>query len=465
MNNLQVDNIESVKTAESLLSGNKMGIMPVGKLILTMSLPAMISMLIQAFYNIIDSIFVAQLSDDALTAISIVFPVQMMLVAVGVGTGVGVNSLISRRLGERNTKAANLAATHGFLLSFFNWLIFAVFGLFFVKPFIEAFSDKPAVIEYGTQYLSIITVFSLFICIQFNVEKILQATGNMIFPMAANLIGAIIKIILNPVLVFGLLGAPQLGIKGAAIATVTGNFLSMTMGLILLFGKKHEVRITLKGFRINKMTLKNIYAVGLPAIIMQSVASVMIAGLNGILIKFSDAAVAVLGVYFRLQSFVFMPVFGMTQGVMPIMGYNYGAREKDRLIKTFKISFLLALTLMIIGLMIFQIFAPAFMVLFNASPEMEEIGISALRIISVCFLPAAFGIMSSTLFQATGHGILSLIVSLLRQLILILPLAFILSKIGGLGYFWYAFPLAEFLSLISSSFFLNYLYNKEIKKM
>ncbi len=245
---------------------------------------------------------------------------------------------------------------------------------------------------------------------------------------------------------------------------MNGNNINWT-DVTFNIGNGNITTFYLRNFRINKMTLKNIYAVGLPAIIMQSVASLMIAGLNGILIKFSDAAVAVLGVYFRLQSFVFMPVFGMTQGVMPIMGYNYGAREKDRLLKTFKISFLSALTLMTIGLMIFQIFAPAFMVLFNASPEMEEIGIRALRIISVCFLPAAFGIMSSTLFQATGHGILSLIVSLLRQLILILPLAFILSKIGGLGYFWYAFPLAEFLSLISSSFFLNYLYNKEIKKM
>lgn len=452
-------------STEAPVALNKMGTMPVGKLVLTMSMPAMISMLIQAFYNVIDSVFVAQLGEEALAAISLIFPVQMLLVSVGVGTGVGVNSLISRRLGERNFEAANQAATHGFLLSFINWFIFAIFGLFFVEPFIRAFSSNPLVIEYGSQYLSIITVFSLFICIQFNVEKILQATGNMIFPMVCSLIGAALKITLNPILVFGLLGAPRLGVAGAAIATVTGNCLAMIFGLTILFGKTHEVKITLKDFHIQKNTLKNIYAVGLPAIIMQSIGSIMIAGLNGILIKYSEAAVAVLGVYFRLQNFIFMPVFGLTQGTMPIMGYNYGARQKHRLMLTYKISFFAAFTLMALGLIIFQVFPVSFMNLFNASSEMMEIGVRALRIISICFLPAAYGIICSTLFQATGYGILSLLVSLLRQLVLVLPLAWFLSRFWGLDSFWFAFPLAEIFSVLASFLFFRHLYQKEIRDL
>lgn len=442
-----------------------MGVMPEGRLVLTMSIPAIMSMLIQAFYNVIDSIFVAQLGEDALTAISLVFPVQMLLVAICVGTGVGVNSLIARRLGQRDNEGANHAATHGFLLSFVNWLVFAVFGLFFVDDFMRIFSNNPAVIEYGTKYLSIAMVFSLFMCIQFNVEKILQATGNMIFPMFCSLTGAVVKIILNPILLFGLFGVPSFGISGAASATIIGNGCAMTMGLIFLFRFKHEVKISLVGFRPRKKTLGDIYAVGIPTIVMQSLSSVMIAGLNGILIGYSEAAVAVLGVYFRLQNFVFMPVFGLMQGAMPIFGYNFGARFKSRLIRSYKITFLIAFLIMSCGLLLFQLFPEALMALFNASDEMMTIGVRALRVVSICFLPAAFGITCSTMFQATGHGLMSLCETLLRQLIVILPLSAILAHFFGLDYFWFAFPLSEVSALGVAIFFMKRLYKKEIKDL
>ena len=447
------------------MSENKMGIMSEGRLLLTMSVPAMLSMLIQAFYNVIDSIFVAQLGEDALTAISLVFPVQMLLIAVGVGTGVGINSVIARRLGERNIESANDAATHGFILAVVNWAVFAIFGLFFVRSFLGAFSDSLVVIEYGTQYLSIITVFSLFLMIQLNIEKILQATGNMVLPMICSLIGAIVKIIFNPILVFGLMGAPELGIRGAAIATVGGNLVAMTLGLTLLFGRSHEISIRFKGFRFKARTLKDIYIVGVPAIAMQSIGSVMVAGLNVILIQYSQAAVAVLGVYFRLQNFIFMPVFGMMQGAMPIFGFNFGAKKKDRLIRSFKWTTLFAASLMLTGTIVFLIFPTAFMALFNASEEMMAIGVRALRILSLCFVPAAFGITNSTLFQALGHGVLSLLVSLLRQLILILPLAWLLGHFFGLDAIWYSFPLAEGFAIFASAWFLRYLYKKEIKDL
>ena len=444
---------------------NKMGVMPEGRLVWTMSLPAIFSMLIQAFYNVIDSIFVAQLGEDALTAISLVFPLQMLLVAIGVGTGVGVNSLISRRLGQRNKDGANKAATHGFLLSFVNWFLFAIFGLFFVDDFLRAFSDNPAVIEYGTDYLSIVTVFSLFMFIQFNVEKILQATGNMIFPMICSLIGAAVKIALNPILLLGLLGSPAFGISGAASATIIGNAVAMSIGLVFLFRFKHEVKIELSGFRVHPKTLHDIYAVGVPGIIMQALASVMIGGLNAILIIYSESAVAVLGVYFRLQNFIFMPVFGLMQGAMPIFGYNFGARIKSRLIRTYKFTFVFAMAIMILGFLLFQTFPEFLMSLFKASDEMMDIGVRALRIVSICFLPAAFGITSSTLFQATGHGLMSLIVSLLRQLIIVLPLSAILAHFFGLDYFWYAFPLSEVFALSAEVYFLRRLYVKEIRPL
>ncbi len=344
---------------------NKMGHMPVGKLMLGMSIPAMFSMITHALkkaaqempiINIVNSIFVGMIGESALASVTLIFPVQMLLISIGVGTGIGLNSLISRRLGEQNIVEANMAANHGLLLALINWVIFAVFGLLFSRGFVELFTDNPVIIADGTSYCFIISVFSLFIMIQIKAEKILQATGNMVLPMICSLVGTTANIILDPILIFGLFGAPELGVTGAAIATVTAQFLAMSVSLFFLFFKKHEIKINLHHFKINWRVLKEIYRVGFPSIVMQAIGSVMIVGLNAILISFSEAAVAVLGVYFRLQSFIFMPIFGLTQGAMPIFGYNFGAKNKKRLTEAFKIALITALNIMTIGMILFQLF-------------------------------------------------------------------------------------------------------------
>lgn len=444
---------------------NKMGVMPIGRLVFTMSLPAMFSMLVHALYNVVDSIFVAQLGEAALAAVTIVFPLQMFFISVAIGTGIGVNSLIARRLGARLYDEANLAANHGIVLGICNWVLFALIGIFFSAPYVNLFTDNPLIAEYGTQYCSIVLIFSLPACVSAIIEKIFQSTGNMIYPMLIGLAGAATNIILDPILIFGLLGAPRLEVAGAAIATVIGQCVSLGLAMFFLLSKDHAVKISLRKFRFQATTLKNIYQVGLPSIIMQSIGSVMLTGFNAILASFSEAALAVLGVYFRLQSFIFMPVFGLNQGAMPIMGYNYGAQNKPRLMRAFKVSLCAAAGIMALGFIIFQVFPEPLLRLFNASDEMMSIGVPALRIISLCFLPAAFGIVSSALFQAIGYGMLSLWVSLLRQLILILPLAWILARTHGVGYVWFSFPLAEIGDIIACIFFLIYVYRKEIKNM
>ena len=443
---------------------NKMGNTPMLRLILSMSLPAMFSMLVQAMYNVVDSMFVAQIGENALTALSLVYPAQTLMIAVSVGTGVGINSLVSRKLGEGNHIAASSAANHGLILGFFSWVLFAILGFFFTKPFLSSFTSDASVLKMGCDYMYIVMIFSFGIFIEIAAEKILQATGNMIYPMVFQLIGAIINIILDPILIFGLLGFPQMGVAGAAIATVIGQILAMVYSLFIIFRKNHAVKISLRGFRFHWKTVRDIYSVGFPSIIMQAIMSVLVTGLNAILIAFSDAAVSVLGVYYRLQSFVFMPVFGMTQGVMPIMGYNFGARNKKRLMDALKLGSVIALIVMAIGLLIFMFLPDKLLMIFNASEEMMSIGVPALRIISLCFLPAALGIVFSTLFQAVGNGVYSLIVSVLRQLVLILPAAYLLSKLG-LGYVWYAFPFAELISFLVSILLFCRLNKKLIKPM
>lgn len=443
---------------------NKMGTMPIGKLMMTMSWPAMLSMLIQALYNVVDSIFVAMISESALTAVTLIFPIQMLLISVAVGTGVGVNSLIARRLGARKFEEADSAASHGFRISFINWAVFAVFGLLFSRTYMSAYSTSSYIIDNGSMYLMIIMSCSLFVFVQVNTEKVLQATGNMLMPMICSLSGAVINIVFDPILIFGLGPFPEMGIVGAAIATIAGQFVSMCLGLFLLFGHKHQVNIKIKGFKFSMDTVKDIYNVGFPAMLMQSIGSVMLFCINGIL-AFSETAVAVLGSYFRLQSFIFLPVFGLNQGAMPIMGYNYGARNKERLMKAYKVGLKIALVIMTLGMVVFLTMPAQLLGLFSASDNMLEIGIPALRTISLCFIPAAFGILTSTIFQATGHGMLSMWQALIRQLIGIVPLTWILIKIGGLSLVWWAFPLAEILGLIYSIIFLKRLYKSEIEPL
>lgn len=441
---------------------NKMGTMPVGKLIINMSWPAMLSMLIQAFYNIVDSWFLSMIGEEALTAVTYIFPVQMLMIAVGVGTGVGINSLISRRLGARLQEEADKAASHGYRLSFLNWTIFALFGIFLSGTFMNIFTDNTFILESGTSYLRIICICSVFVFVQMTTEKILQAEGNMIFPMLCSLSGAITNIVLDPLLIFGIGPFPEMGVTGAAVATVMGQLISLCLGQYLLFSRKHQVKVSLR-FKMEMSVFKEIYAVGAPSIVMQALASILQLGLNGILAGLSETAVAVNGVYGRVQSFIFMPVFGLNQGAMPVMGYNYGARNKERLMGAYKVAFTIAFGIMLIGFILFQVFPETFLSIFNASDNMYAIGVPAFRIISLCFIPASFGIITASLFQATGHGVMSLWMSLIRQMIGILPLAFIFSKAAGLPYVWAAFPAAEVLGVTFAVFALIRVYKNEIK--
>lgn len=445
---------------------NKMGTMPVRKLLMSMAWPAILSMTINAMYNVVDSIFVSRIGEDALTAVSLVNPIQMMIIAISVGSGVGINSLIARRLGAKNQEAADKAASTSIRIGLFNYLIFFVIGVFFAKPFISGYAEEGTFIfESACQYLQIVCIGSLFLNIQVVLEKVLQSTGNMVAPMKCSLTGAIVNVILDPILIFGLFGMPQMGVAGAALATIIGQMCGMIMGVSIVLRGEHLVNIKIKGFKMDWKIVADIYKVGLPSIVMQSIASVMIIFYNMILVVYSTTAVAVLGVYFRIQSFVFMPVFGLNQGAMPILGYNYGAKNKDRLMKTYKEAFKVALIVMAAGTLLFQAIPAQLLLIFDASEEMLRIGVPALRLISLCFIPAAFGIITGTLFQGTGHGVLSLYASVIRQLVGILPLAYILIKIGGVTLSWLAFPLAEILGLIYSAITLRWLYKKEISKL
>ena len=445
---------------------NKMGVMPIKKLLLNMAWPAILSMTISAMYNIVDSIFVAQISEDALTAVSIVNPIQMLIIALSVGSGVGINSLIARKLGAKKQAEADQAASTGLRIGILNYLVFLVIGVFFTGVFVSSYADKGTYIyDEAVKYMAIVCIGSLFLNVQVVFEKILQATGNMIGPMICSLTGAIVNVILDPILIFGLLGAPEMGVAGAAIATVIGQFCGMTVGAVITFKGDHLVTLTIRGFKVDWKIVADIYKVGLPSIVMQSIGSAMIIFYNKILVDFSTTAVAVLGVYFKIQSFVFMPVFGLNQGAMPIIGYNYGARDKARLMEAYKEALKVALVVMALGMLLFQLMPTQLLQMFKASDEMLRIGVPALRIISICFIPAAFGIITGTLFQGTGHGVYSLFCSLIRQLIGILPLAYILIRIGGVTLSWASFPLAEILGLAYSAIMLRYLYKKEIETL
>ena len=451
----EVNIVENVKE-------NKMGYAPVLKLIVSMSLPAIFSMIIQALYNIVDSVFVSMYSMDGLTAVSLAFPIQMLLIAVSVGTGVGINSLVSRKLGEKNQHEADSAATHGIFLGICNWIVFLILGLTIVRPFINAFTDNPKIAEMGIDYLSIVMIYSFGCFIEVIIEKTLQATGNMIFPMIFMLTGALLNIALDPVFIFVM----DMGVKGAAVATVLGQIVSMILAVIILIFKKHAVKVSFKEVKLSLITVKNIYAVGIPAIVMQSITSLMLVLVNLILKKFSnsDIAISVLNVYFKLQSFVFMPCFGLNQGLLPIMGYNYGAKNKDRLIQALKYGLTIAFCIMTVGFTVFMTIPNILLGMFNADKEMMEIGCVALRIICVCFLPASVGIILISFFQATGHGMRSMLISLLRQLVVLVPSAFALSYVS-LNAVWFAFPIAEAMALLFAILLFINLYKKEIKTL
>lgn len=452
-------------------SQQKMGTMRMAPLIWNMSLPAIISMLINALYNIVDSAFVAHYSADALTAVSLVFPLQQLVIAVAVGSGVGVNSLMSRCLGAKENERAEQAAEHGLGLSILCGLIFVLIGFFGSRPFLAGFTNNPNVLEQAVQYSYIVVGLSVFVMIYIMCEKIQQATGNMIIPMCQGLIGSIANIILDPLLIFGIGPFPELGIQGAAIATVLGQAMGMIIGIWGVFFHQKVLKVRFVGWKIKLSMLKEIYQVGFPGIIMQSIASVLTAGMNIILIQFSEAAVTVLGIYFKLQTFVFMPVFGLNQGALPVMGYNFGAKNRDRLMSAYRVAVSYALIIMIIGTVVFQMFPEQMIGIFadpnnpEATAALVKLGVPALRIISLSFVFASFGIMNSTMFQAIGHGFASLVVSVFRQLLGILPVAVLLAKLFGLTAVWYAFPIAEAVALILSFFVLIRIDKRQLRKM
>lgn len=435
---------------------NKMGTMPIGKLLFNMSLPMMISMLVQALYNIVDSIFVAKLSENALTAVSLAFPLQTLLIAVGTGTGVGMNALLSKSLGEKNFKKANATASNAAILYFFSYLVFFILGFTIVRPFYasQIGNADQEIMELGIEYLSTVMIFSFGLLAQVFFERLLTSTGRTIFSMTSQLTGAITNIILDPILIFGLLGAPKMGVTGAAVATVIGQCVAALVAGFCNHRYNHDVKLKFHGFRLDFHIIGTIYAVGIPTIIMQSIGSVMTYCMNRILIEFSSTATAVFGVYFKLQSFFFMPVFGLNNGITPIIAYNYGAGQRKRMLKTIKLSMLVAFCLTFIGFLCFEGIPQILLSLFNASDDMLAIGIPALRIIGIHYLIAWFCIVSGTVFQALGKAFFSMIVSIMRQLFVLIPAAYILAKLGGLHVVWWSFPIAEVISLMVSSFFL-----------
>lgn len=465
MTEIGKDKIEKEEISQERMPENKMGTMPVNSLLISMSLPMVISMLVQALYNVVDSIFVSRISENALTAVSLAFPIQSLMIAIGAGTGVGVNALLSRSLGEKDYKKVNASAMNGIFLALISFIVFMILGFTIVTPFYQGQTSDAEIIKYGIEYLTIICTCSFGIYTQFIFERLLQSTGKTFYTMLTQGTGAIINIILDPILIFGLLGAPKMGVAGAAVATVIGQIVAGILAIIINLTKNDEVKLQIKGFKPSLHTIGQIYAVGIPSIIMQSIGSIMVYGMNKILMAFSSTATAVFGVYFKLQSFIFMPVFGLNNGMVPIIAYNYGAQKKSRLINTLKLSILYSVLIMAVGVVIFQLFPDRLFMLFDASEHMLSMGIPALRIISIHFILAGFCIICSSSFQALGNGIYSMIISICRQLVVLLPAAYLLSRLGNVNFVWWAFPIAEGMSLLLNVLFLININKKILSKM
>ena len=440
---------------------NIMGTMEINPLLVKLSVPMMISMLVQALYNVVDSVFVSWVSEEALTAVSLAFSLQNMMIAVGVGTGVGVNALLSKSLGEKNQKRANATAENGIFLSACSFLVFLVIGLTCIKPYFYAQTGDDAIALQGIRYLSVCCIFSLGLFTQTMGEKLLAATGRTQLSMISQLVGAVVNIILDPIFIFGYCGEALSGTTGAAVATVIGQFCGAGMTLYFNTRKNPDIQLDFKGFRPSAKAIGRIYAVGLPSIAMQCVGSLMTFGMNLILMAFSSTAVAVFGVYFKLQSFVFMPIFGLNNGMVPIISYNYGARRPERVKKTIRLAVCYAEGIMVLGFCIFEFFPGQVLGLFSASQAMLTIGIPAMRIICLHFLLAGTSIVLSSVFQALGNGLFSLIVSVCRQLFVLLPAAWLLAQTGNVNNVWWAFLIAEIVSVLMSLAFYAHI-NKTI---
>ncbi len=460
-----MENSIEKQTGAPLGRENIMGTMPVGALLAKLSVPMMISMLVQALYNVVDSIFVSQVSEAALTSVSLAFALQNMMIAVGVGTGVGVNAMLSKSLGEKDQKSADRAAVNGLFLAWVSCAVFMLIGLFMLPLYFGAQSTDPTIVKGGIDYLFVCCVFSQGLFLSLLQEKLLASTGRTHYAMICQMTGAIANIILDPIFIFGYCGEFLSGTRGAAVATVLGQFLGAGVGLYFNLRKNPDIHISLKGFRPHLPTIGRIYAVGAPSIAMQCVGSVMVFFLNRILMAFSSTAVAVFGVYFKLQSFAFMPVFGLNNGMVPIISYNYGARRPDRVKETIRLAAFTAEAIMLLGFAVFQLFPDTALALFNASEQMLSIGEVALRIISISFLLAGLSVVFCSVFQALGNGLYSLYVSIGRQLVVLVPVAWVLSRFGRLELVWWSFPIAEAVSLTLCVIFMAVLDRKIIRPM
>ena len=434
---------------------DKLGTMPMGKLLFTMSGPIIISMVIQALYNIVDSMFVARYSQEALDAVSLCYPIQMLIIAVSVGCALAVQALLARALGSHEVHKASSIVTHGILIAITNSIIFALFGLFGSKFFLSLFSNSQSIIDQGTVYMQICTIFSFGVFIQITYERIMQASGNPIYNMIIQGIGAITNIILDPIFIFGYFGLPALGITGAAIATIIGQILGMTLGIIITTKKVAQAKFNLKGFQFDTVLLKQMFKIAIPAILMNSIMSIMTVFMNMILVPYSTLAVSVYSIYFKLQQFLYMAVNGLSNAVIAIISYNYGARNKERVNACIKMSLLISIVIMVLGTIVFECFPTQLLLLFNADQAMLDIGIIALKVISTSFVFGGISVMICSILQSLDGSHQSLIISLLRQLIIIIPLAFVLSKMYGLNALWLAFPITEIISCMLSFYFLK----------
>ena len=461
-----VNNINEESTGQVLSRENRMGTQPEGRLLWSMGVPLSLSMLTQALYNIVDSIFVSRLGENALTAVSLAYPMYMLMIAVSVGTGVGINSLISRRLGAKRFEEANMAASNGLFLMLLSALVFVLFGVFGAGPFIRAYTQTPEVQQMGATYLSIICTVCVGVFIQVLCERIMQAQGKNLYAMLMQLLGAVINIIFDPILIFGLWGFPKMGIAGAAVATVAGQLISMCFSLVMVLSPRSEVRLRIRGFRPDGKSIRDIYQVGLPAIVMQGVGTVMNLAMNAILIAFSETAVALFGVYFKIQSIAIMPLIGVTNASMSIMAYNFGARNKSRLMRTFHLTVRAGALMMLVMTGVFLLFPDAILSLFNASPDMLRIGRAALSIMPLCLPIAACNISMSVVFQAVGNGMYSMFISLARQLVVLVPAAWILARLtNDVTAVWWSFPIAEVAAVLMSAYLLAKAYRNRIQPL
>ncbi len=451
------------------LKQNKMGVMPVHRLLISMALPMIISMLVQAMYNIVDSIYVAQINEEALSAVTVAFPIQNLMIAVGAGTGVGINALLSRSLGEGNRDEASRAANNGVFLAFLSFVAFLLFGFLATPFYVSTQTDSPLVADYATQYLQLCCGLSFGIFGQFVFERLLQATGKTMYTMVTQGTGAVINILLDPLFIFGGFGIPAMGVAGAAVATVFGQCVAMTMAIIFNLRVNKEIHLSFRHFRPNGHTIRKIYAVGVPSIIMGSIASVMTFFFNIILRSLgpigADSGIPVFGTYFKLQSFIFMPVIGLNNGMVPIVAYNYGARRPDRIMKTVRISITYAMGIMLVGLLIFQLVPDLLLLPFSLTEQTTAVAIPALKTISWSFMFAGFCIIITSVLQALSHGFLSLLVSIGRQLVVLVPVAYLLSLSGQIDAVWWSFPIAEIASLALCIVFFVHLYHKEIRPL